>query len=419
MLQWLADLLNDAGFVPHGVCLLWRPGLLWTHVMSDGLIALAYFVIPLRLAALASARRDFAYRGTLWLFVAFIVLCGFTHVVGMVTIWEPIYGAQAVVKTLTAVVSVATAAWMVPLIPRLLEIPSPAELAARNAALAATIEERDALLVELRGHRERLEGAVASRTSELRAANASLARANADLGRSNHELEHFAYVASHDLQEPVRKILTFLDLARPRLRDDGHGRGLDYLARAEGAARRMHRLIHDLLTLSRVGRDDPVVEQVDLRAMIDGVVADHQEALRSADAVVVVDGELPLIETQPVLLRQVFTNLVDNAIKYRRSDVALRLEIVGSRLPDDGVRVVFTDNGRGFDAIDAAHLFRLFRRLGHDREVGGTGIGLALSRKIVEHLGGGIDARGEPDAGAVFSVTLPARAPARSAELAP
>ena len=408
MLQWMADFLNGAGFVPHGVCLLWRPELLWTHVVSDGLIALAYFVIPVRLAALASARRDFAYRGTLWLFVAFILLCGLTHVVGMVTVWEPVYGAQAVVKSLTAVVSLATAAWLVPLIPRLLEIPSPAELAARNAALATALAERDGLLAELRGHRERLEAAVAERTAELQAANDSLAEANADLGRSNRELEHFAYVASHDLQEPVRKILTFVDLARPRLRDAEDGRGFDYLARAEGAARRMHRLIQDLLTLSRIGRDDVAREVVDLRAMVEGVVDDQQDSLRAAGAEVAVAGGPAQVETQPVLLRQVFVNLVDNALKYRRPDAPLRLRVDIAPEPAGGARITVSDNGRGFDRKDAEHLFRLFRRLGHDREVGGTGIGLALCRKIIEHLGGTIDADGALGQGATFTVVLPA-----------
>jgi len=407
MLQWLSDYMNQSGFVPHGVCMLWRPELLWTHVFADGLIALAYFVIPMRLMTLAAGRPDVGYRGTLWLFSAFILLCGTTHVVGLVTIWEPIYGIEAAIKTVTAIVSLITAAWLIPLIPRLIEIPSPAQLRERNEALAAAVAERDALLVEVHGHRAELERLVEARTHELSKANASLARVNAGLERSNQELEHFASVASHDLQEPVRKILTFLDLARPRLRDEDEGKGFQYLTRVEGAARRMHRLIHDLLTLSRIGHDDPDTEPVDLRAMLEGLVADQQDSLRAVGATVEIAGDRAIIATQPVLLRQVFVNLVGNAVKYRRPAVPLRIDIKTSVLPSGELRIAVSDNGRGFDRQDAAHLFRLFRRLGHDREVGGTGIGLALCRKIVEHLGGRIEATGAPDAGATFTITLP------------
>jgi chemotaxis family two-component system sensor kinase Cph1 len=404
MLQWLSDYLNASGFVPHGVCLLWRPGLLWTHVIADGLIALAYFVIPLRLAQLAIRRRDVAYSGTLWLFVAFIVMCGLTHVIGMVTVWAPIYGVEAVVKAATALVSLATAAWLVPLIPRLLEIPSPAELQRRNVALAEALAERDALLAQVGQQRERLEVAVTERT-------AALSAANADLERSNRELEHFAYVASHDLQEPVRKILTFLDLARPLLAIEAGSRAADYLGRVDGAARRMHRLIHDLLTLSRLERQDLERERVEPRAIVATVLSDQENALRGANADVVVAGDWPALEVSPTLLRQLLANLVDNAIKFRRSGVPLSLRIEGHALPDGGIELRIADNGRGFDPQDAEQLFRLFRRLSHQRDVAGTGIGLALCRKIVDFLGGTIVAEGVPDGGATFTIRLPARAP--------
>ncbi len=408
MLQWLSDYMNQSGFMPHGVCMLWRPELLWTHVIADGMIALAYFVIPVRLATLAANRPDFGYRGTLWLFIAFITLCGFTHLVGLVTVWEPIYGIEAGVKTVTAIVSIITAAWLIPLIPRLIEIPSPSQLRERNEALAAAVAERDSLLEQLHGHREELERLVEARTLDLSAANASLATANAGLARSNQELEHFASVASHDLQEPVRKILTFLDLARPQLRDEGSGKGLDYLARVESAAQRMYRLIHDLLTLSRSGHDQPDTETVDVGAMLDGVIADRQDSLHAAGATVEISGDRAVIATQPMLLRQVFANLVDNALKYRRPDVPLRIVVESTELPGGELQTVVSDNGRGFDQQDAVHLFRLFRRLGHDRDIGGTGIGLALCRKIVEHLGGRIEASGTPGVGASFTITLPA-----------
>jgi len=122
-------------FMPHGMCYLWDPAILWTHVVSDALIGLSYFSIPAALAIFASRRPDLAYRPIIWLFTAFIVLCGLTHLFSIHTVWTPDYPAEGVLKAATALVSVATAVTLWPLLPRALALPSNAQLEARNAAL--------------------------------------------------------------------------------------------------------------------------------------------------------------------------------------------------------------------------------------------------------------------------------------------
>lgn len=130
-------LFGAAAFVPHGYCLLWRSDLLAMHAVSDGLIALAYFSIPLAILLFLQRRKDFEYRRVAWLFIAFITLCGLTHTIGLITLWSPIYGLQGVVKVATAIASVVTALALWVFLPRIVNLPSPAELEAKDEALDA------------------------------------------------------------------------------------------------------------------------------------------------------------------------------------------------------------------------------------------------------------------------------------------
>src|SRR5271165_1807081 len=135
--QWLFD---SSGLTPHGFCLLWRPGLIWTYALADAGIGLAYFSIPLALATIARRRKDLVFRPVLWLFAAFILLCGTTHWLDVLTLWAPAYGLQAVVLAATAIVSIVTAIMLWRLIPDILALPSHSQLRQANAALRASEE---------------------------------------------------------------------------------------------------------------------------------------------------------------------------------------------------------------------------------------------------------------------------------------
>src|SRR6478672_10759515 len=156
MLEMASRFLGMRGLPPHGYCLLWDPSLIWTHVASDAVIALAYFSIPLVLWRLLKARPDIEFGWILGLFATFILACGTTHLLSIYVLWVPTYGVEAVVKMITALASIGTAALLIPLLPKLVAIPSPAQLRAVNERLVAESAERERTAEMLR-HSQKLE----------------------------------------------------------------------------------------------------------------------------------------------------------------------------------------------------------------------------------------------------------------------
>ena len=189
-------------FLAHGYCLTWRTDLIALHAISDLLIFASYFVIPTAIIYLFVKRPDLLPRRVAVLFSAFIFACGLTHLIGLVTLWEPIYGFEGVVKAGTAVISGATAlaSWM--LIPTALELPSSATLSEKNAALSHSFREQRRAYEELELIKSELEQRIQERTRELQDKAEALERVNASLSQ-------YAHFASHDLQEPLRKIVSF------------------------------------------------------------------------------------------------------------------------------------------------------------------------------------------------------------------
>ncbi len=247
-----------------------------------------------------------------------------------------------------------------------------------------------------------------------------LRRHAAELERSNRELQDFAYVASHDLQEPLRKISTFTDLV---LEDYGKvldGDGRSYLERVQMAAVRMSRLIKDLLTFSRVETKGRPFEEIDLNEVLREVLTDLEVLLDDTGGTIDV-GPLPIIEADPMQMRQLFQNLIGNALKFHRQDEAPAVSIRASyvdpeKLDDDDAgegekrcRIEVADNGVGFEEKYLDRIFSPFQRLHGRSEYEGTGIGLAICRRIAERHEGSITARSKPGMGSTFVVELPVR----------
>jgi PAS domain S-box-containing protein len=242
------------------------------------------------------------------------------------------------------------------------------------------------------------------------------------LERSNRELEQFASVAAHDLQEPLRKIQAFGDRLRSKCGEGLGEQGRDYLDRMEGAAARMRTLINDLLAFSRVATKARPFEPVDLRQAAQEVVADLEAHIQQTGGRVEV-GELPTVEADPLQMRQLLQNLLGNGLKFHRPDEPPVVSVEGEILAGPGrpgggqghggplCRIVVRDNGIGFEEEYRDRIFQLFQRLHGRTEYEGTGIGLAVCQKIVERHGGTITANGTPGHGATFTVTLPARQP--------
>ena len=238
-----------------------------------------------------------------------------------------------------------------------------------------------------------------------------------DLRRSNTELEQFAYVASHDLQEPLRKVASFCQLIERRYKGQLDERGEQYIEFAVDGAKRMQQLINDLLAFSRVGRAGSGFAEVDLEDVMSQAERQLEVLLADAGAVVTHD-PLPTVEGDASLLVQLFQNLVGNGVKFR-GEQPPRVHLSAARSEEDPEQWEFscTDNGIGIEEQYRDKIFVIFQRL-HGRDAyGGTGIGLAMCKKIVEHHGGRLWLDTEPrDAsGAVFRWTLPERQPAERA----
>jgi PAS domain S-box-containing protein len=232
-----------------------------------------------------------------------------------------------------------------------------------------------------------------------------------ELKRSNAELQEFAYAASHDLQEPLRKIQAFGERLNNKYQESFDDTGRHYLERMVDAATRMRRLIDDLLSYSRVNTRTTSFLPVDLGAVIADVLSDLEPRITSEQATIRV-GELPAIEADPSQMHQLFLNLIANSLKFRRPGVTPSVTIEGSvEVGENGAvaRIAVADNGVGFEPRHAERIFGMFERLHGREEYDGTGVGLATCRKIAERHAGELSAWGEPDAGAVFTMVLPIR----------
>jgi two-component system, sensor histidine kinase and response regulator len=254
----------------------------------------------------------------------------------------------------------------------------------------------------------RAERQVQEANTALHQANANLASLNKDLRQSNQDLQQFAYFASHDLQEPLRQVTNFVQLisqtAAHRLTDEEQ-KFLNFVV--EGAERMEH-LIRALLSYSQLGHSERLVAaSVDLNAVTDRVITDLGDRITEAGATISVS-PLPSVIGDAVQIADVFQNLIVNAIKYRRPDQPLEIEIRGAEESPEEVRISVRDNGQGIDPAYHELIFLPFKRL-HGREIPGTGIGLAICRRIVEAHGGRLGILSTVGEGTVFHFSLATR----------
>jgi signal transduction histidine kinase len=282
----------------------------------------------------------------------------------------------------------------------------------RNKQLSLTQDTLQQTNSELQQLTVELEHRVLQRTQELRLYSDKLER-------SNRELQDFAQVASHDLQEPLRKILSFGDRLKSKACELLDGECQDYLERMTNAAARMQSLITDLLTFSRVETKGQPFVPTDLGVIAREVSGDLETRIEQAGGRVEIE-ELPTIDADPMQMRQLLQNLIGNSLKYYRVGVPPVVRIYSQKLDarspesmDESAlarklcQILVVDNGIGFDEKYLDRIFTIFQRLHKKGEYEGTGVGLAICRKIVDRHGGSITARSSPGEGATFVVTLP------------
>lgn len=528
--EWL---FGSVAFAPHGYCLLWEPNLIAMHAVSDLVIALSYFTIPIGIIYFLRRKQQLEYGWVFGLFALFIVFCGLTHIVGMLTLWYPAYGFQGVVKVTTAIVSAATAYAIWPIMPQAIALPTPAQLRRVNDELEVRIRDNTRINAELAAARDELETRVRARTADLVRANAMIADREAriaeayrrtpvmmastdmngvlldvsdawvdsmghpredvlgrsiyahlsmeskqfvrrrdwsgfmasgslerlplsfmrkdgttfecevsavllddgvtgerrvlvvavdmternralreletkarDMMRANESLEQFAYIASHDLQEPLRKIVLYSDMMLEGL-ENGRDDDVRYASGVirDGAVR-ARALVSDLLAYSRAANKAIVPAEIPL----DQALADARQVLSTrieeSGATLLVEGPAVVLRGDRLQFGQLLQNLLSNALKYAAPG---RLPVITVRTAIDARRkltISIEDNGIGFKNEHAQKIFEPFTRLHTRSQYPGTGIGLAICRAVCERHGWRIAATGRPDEGATITVTV-------------
>jgi light-regulated signal transduction histidine kinase (bacteriophytochrome) len=225
-----------------------------------------------------------------------------------------------------------------------------------------------------------------------------------DLLQSNRELERFATIAAHDLQEPLRTILTYTDLIERKYGGEMDGQALGYLLRVAAAAQRMRTLIEDLLVFARIGQAERQFEIVDLNEVVQAALANLETLITESEGVIEV-GDLPTVRGNEPGLTQLFTNLIANALKYRLAN-GIRVDIAAQIRAGEWV-ISVADNGKGIDPVHHEKIFELFRRLETRDGAAGTGLGLAICARVVDVHGGRIWVKSTVGQGATFFFTLP------------
>ncbi|CAN5287585.1 hypothetical protein BH09BAC1_BH09BAC1_28970 [soil metagenome] len=276
-----------------------------------------------------------------------------------------------------------------------------------NGIIVVAYEVTDQVLAQ-----RKIEEMVAERTIEL-------ATANNELQRSNAELAQFAYIASHDLQEPLRKVSTFTQMLEHTIGEDINDRAKSYINKINSSAERMTDLVRDVLSYSQLSREEEKYAPVDLQRVIDAIVTDFELLIEQKQAIIDYR-DLPTIEAIPLHMSQLFGNLISNALKFTQPGKLPVISIGAKLLEKEKVRslnlpltnidyyqISITDNGIGFDNEHAEQIFNIFQRLHGRSAYTGTGIGLAICKKIVQNHQGQIHASGVAEGGAVFKVILP------------
>jgi signal transduction histidine kinase len=411
----------ESDFMPHGHCYFWKTEIVAMNVGGDSMIMTAYYSIPFMLFYFAQKRQDLTHKYVFLLFGAFILACGTTHLIDMITVWVPIYRLGGLVKVITAVLSVGTAIVLWRSLPVLLSLPSPEQLAATNGQLQAEITERERVQDELRVVNEELEKRVQERTEQLVAANKrleeeiavrkeaekALKHKNRELERSNIDLDNFVYCASHDLKSPVLNIKGLLDVLKEEISAPGENVS-QLLQRLDNSVVQVMRTIQDLTEVSAIQQngDGFAVSHIGIEEVLQEVKINIADVVERSQATIVSDFTLqPELRIRRKDLKSIVYNLLSNSLKYKHSARHPYIKI-SSGIEENYIFLSVADNGIGIDlSVGEKKLFKLFKRM-HDH-VEGSGVGLYIVKRIVDNYDGSIAVTSEVGQGTTFTIRFP------------
>jgi len=365
IIDFFSRLGDSSDWPPRWVCGTWSDFHGWLYIVSDLMIWVAYMCIPLILLRFIFVKKGVPLQSVFWLFGAFILLCGLTHLIDVMMFWIPVYRISALVRFMTGIVSVATVIALIKYFD--------------DAVGLRTSKEYEQ---ELRYRQKALEA----------------------LELTNQELKQFAYVASHDLQSPLKTIEGYLGLLQSRYAENLDERGQKIVHTAANSANRMRTLINDLLEFSQSGLNQKFSE-TDMNEIMQETLEELRQEIEDSCAEISIK-RMPVILASRTEIKRVMQNILGNSIKYRNEGEIPKIEILAREHTDEWLFSI-RDNGIGIEEEYFDKIFLVFQRLHGRDKYPGTGIGLAACRKIVEMHGGKIWLESTLGQGSIFYFTIP------------
>lgn len=498
IIDFFSNLFGTESWPPRWHCGMWTDFHGWLYICSDLAVWAAYFVIPVFLIKLIKQRPGIPFPSAFWLFAAFILFCGLTHLMDAIIFWWPAYRLSALIRFCTAGISWATIIALFKIFPQVLTLKTSlefdAEIAERkkveetlrtseqklmglleSAPDAVVIADKHGKIIIINNQTEKLfgwtkdeligkevellipqrfqkhhpehrnnflkdpkvrgmgvglalfgkkkngeefpveislspmqtsDGLIVSSAirdiTDRKKIEKKLEDYTIELENKNKEIEQFAFLASHDLQEPLRTISNYANLFEKQYKNKLDNNADEYLSYITDGTHRMQSLINDLLEYSRIGRDNSIIE-MNCNTILEEVIKDLSSSIKNSDTDIKSE-QLPIINGYSDL-KSLFQNLISNAIKFRKKNTQPIIHIT-VKSKDKEWLFAIKDNGIGIDNIYQDKLFKIFQRLHTKEEYPGTGIGLAQCKKIVELHGGKIWIESEPEKGSIFYFTI-------------
>tara|TARA_B100000686_G_scaffold339333_1_gene413224 strand:+ start:2465 stop:4237 length:1773 start_codon:yes stop_codon:yes gene_type:complete len=393
--SFFGNLFQD--YVPRQQCMFYEGELIALHAVSDFLIAAAYFSIPIALVYLVRKRRDLTFNGMFLLFALFIVLCGLTHIFGIVSLWHAYYRADGIIKLITGLVSIATAIVLWRMIPKIMALPSIDSIISNRDELERMVKRRTRELTQTND---------ALRESEQKYKHAAEAAEIANQAKSD-----FLANMSHELRTPLGVVTGITQIMYHR--DDIPDEVVELMDIQMQSASSLETIIGDLLDIDRIQSQKIELEvfRFDMAALVHGVVNSFsgQAARKGVDLSIADADALPPLRGDPGRIRQILNNLVANALKFtQEGTIHLTVQKLSQKNGICTFEVRVADTGVGIPLDKQEHIFERFNQADNSitRMYGGTGLGLAISRELARIMNGDVTVQSEEGKGSTFTVLL-------------